>query len=617
MTGVATPRIAGPAVKVRRELAIGTAVAAAVAATFALAPISHASHEAAALESAGRLAVIGIPVAVGLYAWRRVPFARLGALLIASGLVWLVATFSLANGTVAYSIGRVADWVGWAAILYLVLAFPEGHLKHPLDRLLAQIIGLEFAVLWLPTTLLVEHYPTPVEWVTCSAACPRNAFLVLDREPAVIGHVVVPARELLLVLLLLGVAARQVQRIAAASRIRRRTLMPVLAVTAVVIVVHASGYFVRRLVPDSRELTNAAWLNAFALPEMALAFLAGLIGWQLYVGSSLRRFAGSLTSPAEPEVVRAAFAEAFEDPSLAIVYPVAEDRWAAADGRPAAAPAADVGRSVTELRDPRGNVVAALVHDDALQDERAFINAIASYATLSLENHRLAAEVASLARQLRETEARSMARVDDTREEIERDLHDGAQQRLIALQVWLRLAAERSAAGEPETTEDLNRLGDEVERAIDELRTLAHGVFPAALTDLGPVEALRETVQSAPIPTAVHGANARHNPQLERAVYFCCLEALQNTFKHAPTATGAQVTIATSRREVAFEVVDDGAGFDPGSVPTGTGLRNMRDRLAALGGTFRVDTAPRHGTRISGAIPLTPATSARRKDRTA
>ena len=617
MAGVTTPRIADPAVKVGRELAIGTAVAAAVAATFALAPISHASGEAAALESAGRLSVIAIPVAVGLYAWRRVPFVRLGALLIATGLVWLVATFSLANGTVDYSVGRVADWVGWAAILYLVLAFPEGRLKHPLDRLLAQIIGLEFAVLWLPTTLLVEHYPIPVEWVTCSAACPRNAFLVPDREPAVIGHVVIPVRELLLALLLLGVAARQVQRIAGASRIRRRTLMPVLAVTAVVIVVHASGYLVRRLVPDPPELTNAAWLNAFALPEMALAFLAGLIGWQLYVGSSLRRFAGSLSSPAEPEVVRAAFAEAFDDPSLAIVYPVAEDRWAAADGRPVAAPAADVGRSVTHLRDARGNLVAALVHDDALQDERAFINAIGSYATLSLENHRLAAEVASLARQLRETEARAMARVDDTREEIERDLHDGAQQRLIALQIWLRLAAERSAAGEPETTEDLNRLGDEVERAIDELRTLAQGVFPAALIDFGPVEALRETVRFAPIPTAVHGANTRHDPQLERAVYFCCLEALQNTFKHASTATAAEVTIATSRREVTFEVVDDGVGFDPGSVPTGTGLRNMRHRLAALGGTLRVDTSPGHGTRISGAIPLTRVASGRGKDRTA
>ena len=104
MTGVTAPRIADPAVKVWRELAIGAAVAAAVAATFALAPISHASGEAAALESAGRLSVIAIPVAVGLYAWRRVPFARFGALLIASGLVWLAATFSLANGSVAYSI---------------------------------------------------------------------------------------------------------------------------------------------------------------------------------------------------------------------------------------------------------------------------------------------------------------------------------------------------------------------------------------------------------------------------------------------------------------------------------------------------------------------------------
>lgn len=611
MTVVTWPRLAGRSVGVRWELAVGLLVAGSVAATFALAPIAHASSGAVRLESAARVMVVGIPVAVGMYVWRGVPFGRFGVLLVASGVVWLVATFSLADGAVVYSIGRLADWVGWAAVLYLVLVFPDGRLESPLDRRLAQFIGVLLAVLWLPTAVLVERYPTPVEWVTCSASCPRNAFMVVGHEPAVIGGVVVPARELLLVLVLLAVGARQLQRIGAASGIRRRMLTPVLAVTAVVIAVHASGYGVRRLFPDSRLLRNAAWLNAFALPEMALAFLAGLIAWQLYVGASLRRFADSLRPPVDPEGVRAAFAEAFDDPSLAIVYPVAEDRWTDAAGRPVDAPVACAGRSVTDLRDAGGNVVAALIHDEALQNERAFINAIGTYATLTLENHRLEAEVSNLARQMRETQARAAASADHTRQELERDLHDGAQQRLIALRIKLQLAAEHTGDPPAETAERLNRLGTEVQRAIDEMRALAHGVFPPALVDFGPVEALRESVRSAAIPTTIKAANVRrYSSEVERAVYFCCLEALQNAYKHASTATAARVTIATRGRQLAFEVADDGTGFDAATVSDGAGLRNMRDRLAALGGSLTIDSTRGRGTHITGAIPLSAASSA-------
>ena len=578
----------------------------AVVATFALAPIPGTSLGPALLESAARLVEVGIPVAVGLYAWRRVPFERFGALLVASGAVWLVATFSLADRSLAYSIGRVAEWVGWAAILYLVVAFPEGRLHHPLDRGLARLIGVVFVVLWLPTALLIDRYPTPVEWVTCSANCPHNAFLVLSHEPGAIAHVVAPARELLTVLVFVAVIARQAQRIAGATRIRRRALTPVLAIAIAVIALPAGGLLLRRVAPGSPLLPTAAWLNAFVLPAMAVAFLAGLMRWQLYVGASLRRFAASVSSPAAPEGVREAFAEAFEDPTLAIVYPVAEDRWAAADGRPVAAPVPGAGRSVTDLRDAGGNVVAALIHDDALKDERAFINAIGSYATLSLENHRLAAEVTSLAREMRETQARAAASADHTRQQIERDLHDGAQQRLIAIRIKLQLAAERSGDPAAETAEHLNNLGEEVQRAIDELRALAHGVFPVALTDFGLVEALRGTARSAPIPTTVEAASiGRHSPQVERAIYFCCLEALQNSYKHAHTATAVEVTIGTRGRELTFEIADNGLGFDAGTVAAGVGLRNLHDRVASLGGSVTIATGRGHGTRITGAIPLT------------
>jgi signal transduction histidine kinase len=588
----------------RRELAIGLAVVAVVVATFLLAPVSGTSLAAVRLESAARVLVVGIPVAVGLYAWRGVPFGRLGILLVLSGVVWLVVTFSLADRAVAYSIGRVASWIGWTALVYLMLAFPDGRLLGRIDRALAATLVAVVAVLWLPTALLVDRYPTPSEWVTCSGNCPHNAFMLVDHEPGIVANVVVPLRELLLVLLFLAVVARLVQRIALASRIRRRTLTPVLVVAMTGIAVVALGLVVRRFAPGSDSVSVARWLAALALPAMAIAFLVGLVRWRLYVGASLSRFAASLGAPLGPEAVRVAFANAFDDPRLAIVYPIADGRWAAADGRPAASPTGGVGRSVTELRGSRGEVVAVLVHDDALQAEKAFINAVGSYATLTLENNRLAAEVTSLLRDMRETQARAAASADRAREQIERDLHDGAQQRLVALRIQLELAAERPGADEASAVR-LHQLGGEVELAIDELRSLARGVYTPALADRGPVAAIREAARHASIDTTVTGQNLRrHSPQVERAVYFCCLEALQNVYKHARPATSAHIIIAELAHELIFEVNDDGVGFDLGAAKAGAGLHNMRDRLAPLDGRLTIETAPGHGTRIIGVIPL-------------
>ncbi len=606
MTAVAAAAFPRVAPGLRRELVVGIAAVVAVAASFALAPIAGTSLGAVQLESVGRVVVAVVPVAVGLYAWRGVPFGRLGTLLILSGAVWLAVTFAVADRALVYSIGRVAAWLGWTAIVYLILAFPDGRLVGRVDRALAATLVAVVAVLWLPTALLVDRYPTPGDWVTCSANCPHNAFMIVSHEPGVVASVVVPVRELLVVLLFLAVVARLVQRIASASRIRRRTLTPVLAVAAAGIALTAFGLTVRRFDPGSPALTVARWLAAFALPAIALAFLLGLLRWRLYVGASLRRFAATVSSPARPGGLRDAFADAFEDPTLAIVYPVAEDRWAAADGRPVDAPVAAAGRGVTNLRDADGHVVAALVHDQALEAESAFINVIGSYATLSLENQRLAADVANLVGEMRATQARAAASADDARAQIERDLHDGAQQRLIALRIKLHVAAERSGEAAPDATEQLNQLGTEVQLAIDELRAFARGVFPPGLAVFGPVPALKQIARDAPISTTVSGANlVRYGPEVERAIYFCCLEALQNTYKHAHTATAAHVRIAARGRELTFEVTDNGAGFDAGTVAAGAGIRNMHDRVASLGGSLRIDAARGEGTRVTGVIPLT------------
>jgi signal transduction histidine kinase len=611
MNAVVAPALRRTSAGLGRELAVAVAIALAVAVTFVLAPIAGMSGGAVRLESAARVAVVGIPVVVGLYAWRRVPFGRFGTVLVLTAVLWLVVTFSLGDRSVAYSVGRVAEWVGVVAVVYLMLAFPDGRLGARVDRALAAALGLDLVLLWLPTALLVDGYPTPSEWVTCSANCPHNAFMVVGHEPGGIASAVVPLRELVTVLLFLAVVARLIQRIAVASRVRRRTLTPVLGVAVAGVLILALGIVVRRLAPGSPLLSALRWVVALALPAMALAFLVGLVRWRLYVGASLSRFAASLGSrDGGPEGMRDAFAAAFEDPSLAIVYPVAEDRWAAADGRLVPAPSAYAGRAVTELHDDSHQVVAALIHDDALRDEAAFVNAVGSYAALSLENQRLAADVAHLGLEMREAQARATVSADRTRERIERDLHDGAQQRLIALRIKLQLAAD-DAANNPDGAERLKELGADVQLAINELRTLARGVFTPVLTDLGPVAALRQAGRDAPIPTTITAAKIRRfSPDVERAVYFCCLEALQNAFKHAQAATAVRVTIVDRGHELTFEVSDDGEGFDLYTVDAGAGLRNMRDRVASLGGSLTISARSGHGTRISGAIPVgTPLTS--------
>ena len=171
-----------------------------------------------------------------------------------------------------------------------------------------------------------------------TASCPHNAFMVVSHEPAVIGRVVVPLRELVTVLLFLAVVGRLVHRIVTASKVRRLTLTPVLAVAVAGIALTALGFVIRRVAPGSAALDVLRWAVAFALPAVALAFLAGLLRWRLYIGASLTRFATWLRAPLGPEEMRAAFADAFQDPALAIVYPVADGHWAAADGRPAGLP---------------------------------------------------------------------------------------------------------------------------------------------------------------------------------------------------------------------------------------------------------------------------------------
>ena len=213
-------------------------------------------------------------------------------------------------------------------------------------------------------------------------------------------------------------------------------------------------------------------------------------------------------------------------------------------------------------------------------------------------------EVRHQTEQLRASRARVVSAADAERRRIERDLHDGAQQQLVALCANLRLA--RELAGSPaDVAELLEQLGSDIEMALEELRELAHGIYPPLLADRGLTEALSAVAARAPVHTRLEtGALGRYAPQVEATVYFCCLEALQNAGKHAGNAASATVRVFETEGGLLFEVADDGPGFDPAAGRHGGGLTNMADRLGGIGGTLRIESTPDGGTCVAGAIPI-------------
>lgn len=207
---------------------------------------------------------------------------------------------------------------------------------------------------------------------------------------------------------------------------------------------------------------------------------------------------------------------------------------------------------------------------------------------------------------LQASRARIVVAADAERRRMERDLHDGAQQYLVAIAVKARLIEQVARTDLTRANALIRELGGDVEAALDEMRTLAHGIYPPLLSSDGLGSALAAAGRRASIPVHVEIAGARrYPPEIEAAVYYCCLEALQNAAKHAGETAAATIRVWEENEALHFDVSDDGLGFDLEHKGLGTGLTNMSDRLGAVGGTLHVDSSPGSGTRLSGVIPLT------------
>lgn len=543
-----------------------------------------------------------IPIAVGLYFWYRQPQNRFGLMLVAAGLGWSLATLAESDSSFLYSVGRVSVWMVEPLIMYLVLAFPSGRLTTRIDRMLVAAFAAIAAFLFLPTAFLVETYPASSPLTTCQASCPTNFFSVLDSTPAFVEPIVT-VREILVMLIFIGVASRLFHRIRDATDLTRRTISPVLVAAIARVDAYVAFLLARRVAPDSHVFDVIGWVLLATLPAIAIGFLVGALRWRLYVASALEHLAQGVMARPNRANLRAALAETLEDPELEIAswQPGDPGLWIGSDGRTVDIDRPEPDRTVTTISD-NGRPSFALIHDPQLSEHRDFVDAVASVAVFASENEQLTARLRSSLRELERSRMRLVSAADNERRRIERDLHDGAQQRLVALRIKLELADELMTVDPAHAHDLIHQLGPEIDESLEEVRSLARGIYPSLLVDRGLQEALRAVAFRMPIPTYIECEGVgRYQAEIESAVYFCCLEAIQNVAKHAHGATAIQVSVVGNSR-LRFEVRDDGEGFDATTATRGQGLTNIHDRLVAVGGELSVGSNGQ-GTVVSGVVP--------------
>ena len=320
---------------------------------------------------------------------------------------------------------------------------------------------------------------------------------------------------------------------------------------------------------------------------------------------------------AEPNDQRQAIAVTSAEQSIAANARVSSAAWAKVwlpellDGRPngnmRVAPISHSGQLyglIVVQRSRRAKGLASEA-DATLEEVAREVGVAVNKARLDAALQQSIEHLRQQAIELQASRARLVAAADEERRRIERNLHDGAQQRLVAIAIKARLV-EQAARADPDRAQQLlNQLQDDATAALDELRALAHGLYPPLLSSAGLGEALSAAGRRASLAASVDvDGIGRFSPEVESAVYYCCLEALQNAGKYAGEGASASVRIGKENGELRFEISDDGAGFEEPHAVAGAGLTNMRDRLGAVGGTLTVDSARGVGTRVCGVVPM-------------
>jgi signal transduction histidine kinase len=530
----------------------------------------------------------------GLASWHARPENRLGPVMVLTGFAWFAGLLSEATTAPLYTLGVAVQYAFVAGFIYIVLSFPSGRLRGTLDR---TIVAVTVGALGLQVAAMLFGSGSGLR---CGGGCGDNLIQVFHDNGL--------ARALL-----------ALERLTAAA----------LTLTAVVIL---TIRWLRASAPQRREVTWVLVAGNAMLLALAVTVIDDLAGtpwgstpakvWFLtlalvpiaivvtFVRRRLARWSVAglvvqLGGPTEPADLRAALAGALGDPSLELAYWFpAEARYVTGDGRPVEVPGPDSGRGSTYVeRD--GAPIAMLLHDPALEYNPGLVQSVCAAAGLALENERLQAELRARLVELNASRGRLVEATDAERRRIERNLHDGTQQRLVSIAMSLGLLESKLAPEQGEAAPIVREARTALTLALEELRELTQGIHPTLLVERGLPVALEELCRRAGLPAHLRvDLNVRLPDQVETAAYYFASEALSNAVKHSH-GNEVRVDVSYDGSTLTVEIADDGIGGAAvgGRAGSGSGLRGLADRIEALGGQFTVSSPPGRGTRLRAQIP--------------
>jgi signal transduction histidine kinase len=548
------------------------------------------------LEKADDVLVAVLWLAVLLTSLARQPNGRLWKLIFLAMVMFRIGAIEYVPNSLAWTVARIAEQLGVGVFVHLLLAFPTGALRDRFDRVVvafAYALGVSWA---LNEALFVG------DWfhIGCDPDCVQNV-LVLWPDAELYNSLrnLIAAAFSLIVLPLVIVGLWRHWRAAAPAA--RRTLLPLIVGVPLWLAVSVVEIL-------SRELDFGPGIAFFDSPSgraihliAPLVLPVGLLLGLLRARWSRGRVASLLVELGRGVPVgglRDVLARTLGDPSLQLAFAAPTGSgFVDASGQPVELPVDDPSRTITRL-EREDELLGVLVHDPAIEaEDPGLVEAVGNAARMALENERLAAEVRAQLEEVRASRTRIVEAADAERRRVERDLHDGAQQRLVALALRLEVAKKTT----PAASALLDEATGELQSAIGEVRGLARGIHPTILTEAGLRAAVDALAERTPVAVSVHIPERRFDPQVEATAYFVVAEALTNVSRHA-SATEVRVSAGEEGSRLVVTIADDGVGG--ADATAGSGLRGLADRLAAVDGTLTISSPPGGGTTIRAELPL-------------
>jgi signal transduction histidine kinase len=538
-------------------------------------------------------------LALGGLVWRRGrPSSSFGSLLLAEGVLVFLSSLAGAPESGLYLIGILGVWAAGLGATWLLLVFPGSRLSGTGWV----VMGLALATFLfgaLPLILSAPRVPGITGLGSCGTACPANPAVVASAPNLAesFRHV----EGLLKLTWGVGLLFYLATRFLWASHARRRLLLPVFVSAAPFVLAFTVNAAVFDLggIPPSDTARSIFAGTRILFP---LGFVAGLLFARAYAAEALAFMARKLVGRPPVAAVEQLVRRVLDDPQARLVFWLPRsEQFVDRHGKAAVLDKRYEG--VTWRAFGHGDTrVLAVTHDIALSEDPELVEAVGAASVLALENRRLEHDLLDSVDALRASQRRLVGAASAERRKIERDLHDGVQQKLVALRIQLELA--RDLARESGLWNRLTGLAADFDDALDELRSTAHGIYPPLLADEGLEPALREVARRSALALTVDLQDVgRLSEDRETAIYYCCLEALQNVAKHAGDEAAASLRLWRDRNAVRFSVSDDGVGFVPRRpAAKGAGLTNMVDRIGAVGGTLTVRSTPGEGTTVLGGV---------------